>query len=96
MRRSPLRRAGKVARKWMEVQQAFLAARGEGVYPCQCPGLDLSCRRDVRVWKQGDRWKSDGHVHHLLTRARRPDLRYEFSNLMLIHPDCHRRIHTHA
>jgi hypothetical protein len=42
----------------------------------------------------GKWWTSTGHAHHILSRARRPDLRYDMDNIALVDPACHARIHA--
>ena len=88
MKRTPLRRVGRIGKEYQATRQAFLASKGHGHHPCECE--DKECWRWVDVFCAEGTWGTDGDVDHHQSRSRRPDLRNDPGNLRLLHKRCHR------
>jgi 5-methylcytosine-specific restriction endonuclease McrA len=73
----PLNPNGKVGKEWLKVRRAWLKANPpnhQGYYVCAICG----------------RWvhESEVEVDHILARTRRPDLRFDHTNLQPAHSRC--------
>jgi 5-methylcytosine-specific restriction endonuclease McrA len=91
MKRSPIRRSQKA---WKKTQKR-IKPRPKTLYANQMWSRDIRERDDFTCQRCGKRDEVSNQAHHVATRKRRPDLRYDRSNGKTVCPDCHRWIHDH-
>lgn len=74
LKRSPIKKTGKHAKKWQSTRTQWLKQNKGEWFTCYLCNKMVS-RRSM-------------HLDHVEARSRRPDLRYEMSNIKPVHARC--------